>query len=294
MSIWAFSAFNEAKGRKLGATLDRQGYQRHILSSLGPGITRHAPSSTSARLQPLLLPNSPPLAPRRLLEQSSHPPVAAVRARQPSTTSSLAQQRQASSRPSKMWDVLSLSLLQVFSVLSVLSFFTSILAVLHVGGGPIHRFSSNKFDAEVNAPHHVSLSSGKQPLWNWSGLPVSFSLSSLIGEDSREQGSEERAVGGGYIGGAELMRMNWQVGRSRYVQRSLGPQYYDSQRPLSMAKIIMSRHVITTKACSSTTTHTGHATADATITTNGIGRLDDSADALRRPPSLMPFDTTLP
>ncbi|PCH36780.1 hypothetical protein WOLCODRAFT_157470 [Wolfiporia cocos MD-104 SS10] len=128
-----------------------------------------------------------------------------------------------------MCEFLSLSVLQV---LSVLSFLTSILAVLHVGAGSLHRLS-NKFDAEVNAP--ISLNPEKQPLWNWSGLPASFSLGSLIGEESREDGSEKGV--GGYVGGAELVRMDWQMGRPRS-----GPQVPHQQVPLSMAKLIMSRH----------------------------------------------------
>jgi len=130
-----------------------------------------------------------------------------------------------------MCDFLSLSVLQV---LSVLSFLTSILAVLHVGAGPLHRLS-HKFDAEVQSASQINLSAGKQPLWNWSGLPVSFSLGTLIGDDPREQGAEKGV--GGYLSGSELMRMNWQVGRPR-----LGPQIYNSQAPLSMAKLIMTRH----------------------------------------------------
>ncbi|EED78327.1 predicted protein [Postia placenta Mad-698-R] len=128
---------------------------------------------------------------------------------------------------------MSLSILQV---LSVLSFLTSILAVLHVGAGPLHRLSS-KFDADVHPASHLNLNVGKQHLWNWSGLPVSFSLSTFIGDESREQGSEKGVSG--YMGGSDLVRMNWQVGRPRLV-----PQVYNSQPPLSMAKIIMSRHTI--------------------------------------------------
>jgi len=147
------------------------------------------------------------------------------------STGRIKQRRQAFSRLSIMCDLLSLSVLQV---LSVLSFLTSILAVLHVGAGPLHRLS-NKFDADVPSASHFDLNAAKQHGWNWSGLQVSFSLGTLIGDDSREHGAEKGV--GGYMGGSDLMRMNWQVGRPR-----LGPQIYESQAPLSMAKLIMSRH----------------------------------------------------
>ncbi|KZT64223.1 hypothetical protein DAEQUDRAFT_815132 [Daedalea quercina L-15889] len=129
-----------------------------------------------------------------------------------------------------MCEILSFS---VFQVLSVLSFFTSILAVLHVGAGSLHRLS-NKFEADLNLPQ-LSLNTGKPHLWNWSGLPMSFSLSSILGEESQERSVDEKGLG--YMGGSDLVKVNWQVGRAR-----LGPQFYESQPPLSMAKVIMSRH----------------------------------------------------
>ncbi|KAI0942918.1 hypothetical protein AcW1_002683 [Taiwanofungus camphoratus] len=131
-----------------------------------------------------------------------------------------------------MCEILSFS---VFQVLSVLSFLTSIVAVLHVGVGLSHRLS-HKFDSEVNSVHapHISIDAEKH-LWNWNGLPVPFSLGTFIGEDARGQASRNSM--GGYVGGAELVRMNWQAGRPR-----LGPPIYDAQPPLSMAKLIMSRH----------------------------------------------------
>ncbi|KAH9834783.1 uncharacterized protein C8Q71DRAFT_124231 [Rhodofomes roseus] len=130
-----------------------------------------------------------------------------------------------------MFEILSFSVLQV---LSVISFLTSILAVLHVGAGSLHRLS-NKFEADLNLPQ-LSLHTGKPHLWNWSGLPASFSLSSILGEESQEQSADEKGLR--YMGGSDFSRVHWQVGRSRF-----GPQFYDSQPPLSMAKVIMSRHV---------------------------------------------------
>ena len=110
-----------------------------------------------------------------------------------------------------MSELLSLSVLQL---LSVLSFFTSVLAVVCVGSGSLHKLA-HRIEPGVDAPTpdmdlDMSLTSGpgKHPLWNWSGLPVSFSLDSLIGEEEKEQPS-------GYVGGTELTRMDWQVSAAR-------------------------------------------------------------------------------
>ena len=98
-----------------------------------------------------------------------------------------------------MSDLLSLSVLQL---LSVFSFLTSVLAVVCVGSGSLHRLA-HRVEPGVDAPApEMSITSGKHPLWNWSGLPVSFSLDTLIGEDEEPQG---------YVGGSELTRMDWQV-----------------------------------------------------------------------------------
>ena len=66
-------------------------------------------------------------------------------------------------------------------ILSVLSFFTSVLALVRVGSVSFHRLS-HKFEAQ---PQQMGVASdAKAPLWNWSG---SFSLGSLIGEDEEEE-----------------------------------------------------------------------------------------------------------
>ncbi|OCH85289.1 hypothetical protein OBBRIDRAFT_815138 [Obba rivulosa] len=130
-----------------------------------------------------------------------------------------------------MSELLSLS---VFQFLSVLSFLTSLLAVFRVGSVSFNRIS-HRFDADVTPqPPHIGVSSGKFHLWNWSGLPVSFSLGTLIGEDE----NEEKHAMGGYVGGNELMRINWQTSKQRPLL-----QIYDSRPPASMAKLIMSRHL---------------------------------------------------
>ena len=119
-----------------------------------------------------------------------------------------------------MGDFLSLSLLQV---ISLVSFITSILAVVRVGSVSFNRLSQHKFAADVPQPEsdynaHASL---KLPSWNinWSlsGLPASFSLGTLLGEDeSQPELDEKGGIGhGGYTGGADLCRMDWQLNRSR-------------------------------------------------------------------------------
>ncbi|CCL99369.1 uncharacterized protein FIBRA_01387 [Fibroporia radiculosa] len=133
-----------------------------------------------------------------------------------------------------MCEFLSLSVLQI---LSVLSFFTSILAVLHVGTGSLHRLS-NKFDTE-SAPSQIHLNVGKQQPWHWSSLPASLSLASLLGDESKDQMLEK--------------------GSSNPLDLQ--------QPPLSMAKIIMSRHVITPEAASSPSPRTGDDSVDVFVTT---------------------------
>lgn len=136
-----------------------------------------------------------------------------------------------------MSELLSLSVLQL---LSVLSFLTSVLAVVCVGSGSLHRLA-HRVEPGVDAPapapdidlDSMALTSGKHPLWNWSGMPVSFSLDTLIGEEEKEQPS-------GYVDGTELTRMDWQVSAAARSRIVASP--YDSRVPMSMAKLIMTRH----------------------------------------------------
>lgn len=111
---------------------------------------------------------------------------------------------------SAMSDWFSLSVLQI---LSVLSFITSVLAVVRVGAGSLNRLQ-HKFEADVNQPASGMnvAASVKFPPWNWkvSGLPVSFSLGSILGEDESEETEEAM---GPYNGGSPLIRMDWQVTR---------------------------------------------------------------------------------
>ncbi|RDX52435.1 hypothetical protein OH76DRAFT_1554144 [Lentinus brumalis] len=190
------------------------------------GVGLQAP--LSSHLPALSSPSSFAQRPPRQLSSSSPAASASAESTVPPTST---QASPASPRPrlSTMSELLSLSVLQL---LSVFSFLTSVLAVVCVGSGSLHRLA-HRVEPGVDAAPDMSITSGKHPLWNWSGLPVSFSLDSLIGEDEQEEPS-------GYVGGTELTRMDWQVSRSQFVTPT-----YDSRAPMSMAKLIMSRHVST-------------------------------------------------
>ncbi|KAI8989007.1 hypothetical protein BD414DRAFT_485683 [Trametes punicea] len=105
-----------------------------------------------------------------------------------------------------MSDLFSFSVLQL---LSVFSFLTSVLAVVCVGSGSLQKLA-HRVDSGVDSSStsDITITPGKHHLWNWSGLPVSFSIGSLIGEDERQDSN-------GYVGGSELSRMDWQVGQPR-------------------------------------------------------------------------------
>ncbi|CAL1710167.1 unnamed protein product [Somion occarium] len=128
-----------------------------------------------------------------------------------------------------MSELLSLSVIQL---LSIFSFFTSVFAVLRVGSGSFHRLS-HKFESDVARPA-ADLNVGTAK-WSWSGLPVSFSLNTILGEDETKERSHEAL--GGYTGGGQLVRMNWQT-----TKQHVPPSIYYQQTPISMAKLIMSRH----------------------------------------------------
>ncbi|KAI0786922.1 hypothetical protein C8Q75DRAFT_252876 [Abortiporus biennis] len=138
--------------------------------------------------------------------------------------------------PSIMSDLLSLSL---FQLLSVISFLTSVFAVLRVGGS-LHKLS-NRFEHDV-AHSPTDLPDGKSAMWNWSlsGLPVSFSLNTLIGDD--ESVNDETKDLEGYSDGSQelVLPLDWKAPKSS--NRALPPMQF-TQPPASMAKLIMSRHV---------------------------------------------------
>ena len=174
------------------AGVKREG-RAHRERPSAPGSFALSPRRPPTPLSPPLLPPAAfalaaELPPAQLLPTQAHPVSPRPR---PSTT---------------MSDFLSLSVLQL---LSVFSFLTSVLAVLCVGSGSLHRLA-HRVEPVVDAPPPdamSSLTSGKQPLWTWSGLPVSFSIDTLIGEDEPQEPQ-------GYVGGTELTRMDWQVSRS--------------------------------------------------------------------------------
>lgn len=105
-----------------------------------------------------------------------------------------------------MSDLLSISL---FQFLSILSLVTSVFAVVRVGSGSFHRLS-HKFDSDVT---RSVLNVGSSPKWSWSGLPMSFSLNTILGEDDRKEHIQEELAVGGYTAGSQLVRMNWQAAR---------------------------------------------------------------------------------
>ena len=146
-----------------------------------------------------------------------------------------------------MFDFLSLS---VFQLLSILSFVTSVLAILRMGTGSFHRLSP-KFETSTVPQASAVMTAARQ--WSWSSLPSSFSLNALIGEDEEVKDTEKDLSG--YSAGAELVRMDWRsdkpfsgmhVCSCRPTPRSDSPPVSPvpySQPPLSMAKLIMARHV---------------------------------------------------
>ncbi|KZT28314.1 hypothetical protein NEOLEDRAFT_1145923 [Neolentinus lepideus HHB14362 ss-1] len=140
-----------------------------------------------------------------------------------------------------MGDLLSLSVV----LISVFSFITSLLAiVVRVGFSHPPPFS---LSSEAGQPHHESPMSQAMAqvdkLWNWSaslGLPFNINGGSgMSGMSDAGMG-----IGMGYTGGAQLVRMNvnWHVPRKFGEKPPPPPPYVDVQAPLSMAKIIMSRH----------------------------------------------------
>lgn len=134
-----------------------------------------------------------------------------------------------------MSDFLSLSL---FQLLSVLSFLTSVIAVLRLGPGSLHRFS-HKYEPQVSASStEMGVGADKPASWSWSltGLPVSFSLSTLIGDEEPGQDAEDD-VEKLSAGASQVVRMNWQLAKPRSA-----PPIQPSHPPVSMAKLIMSRH----------------------------------------------------
>lgn len=106
-----------------------------------------------------------------------------------------------------MGDWFSLSVLQMFSIVCFV-----LLAVARIGSVHLGRLQ-HKFEANVQQPAATVAASVKIPMWSWkvSGLPVSFSLGSLLGEDEEQDEGKDGMVG--YDGGSTLVRMDWQLSR---------------------------------------------------------------------------------
>jgi len=75
--------------------------------------------------------------------------------------------------------------------------------------------------------------------WRWEGLPLSLPVSFSV-SDHEVPGV---GVGKGLGVGNELMKMNWQVRQSRPGFERPLPTLYESNVPLSMAKLIISRQM---------------------------------------------------
>ncbi|TFK52951.1 hypothetical protein OE88DRAFT_1724695 [Heliocybe sulcata] len=138
-----------------------------------------------------------------------------------------------------MGDLLSLSVV----LISVLSFVTSILAiVVRVGFTHAVPFSLPSEAVQQHHEGHMSQAMAQvDKLWHWS---ASLGLPFNVNGGSGGPGMSEAGMGMGYTGGAQLVRMNvnWHVPRKFGEKPPPPPPYVDPQAPLSMAKIIMSRH----------------------------------------------------
>ncbi|KAI5120530.1 hypothetical protein M0805_004538 [Coniferiporia weirii] len=122
----------------------------------------------------------------------------------------------------------------VSTVLSLLSFLATVFALARVGAAA---FSANQSTNTAQVPRHVHLQLDG---------PHSMSLSQAIRFGvGAEREKEKNTMGVGYVGGHELVRMpstNWSsVRRPGLLFRPPSP-FPDQQKPLSMAKLIMSRH----------------------------------------------------
>ncbi|EPQ51743.1 hypothetical protein GLOTRDRAFT_112297 [Gloeophyllum trabeum ATCC 11539] len=142
-----------------------------------------------------------------------------------------------------MGDLLSLSVVMI----SVLSFLTSLLAVLiRVQAHHFSLPSTSYAHADDSMASSSSSMTQMDKLWHWSaslGLPFNLNGASPPGMGA------DAGMGmgmGGYAGAAHLARMNlnmnWQITRKFGPEKPPPPPPCHPQPPLSMAKLIMSRH----------------------------------------------------
>jgi len=131
-----------------------------------------------------------------------------------------------------------------------------LLALVYLVAGYVNRLSvvpdtkeGQREDNEMVSATTFSslLSLAKWPSFDWSSsirweglsqlsLPVSLSVA-----DNEMVGS---TVGKGMGVATELVKFDWQMRRSRPTFDTPPPALYQSQAPLSMAKLIMSRHTV--------------------------------------------------
>ncbi|KDQ56718.1 hypothetical protein JAAARDRAFT_36208 [Jaapia argillacea MUCL 33604] len=125
--------------------------------------------------------------------------------------------------------------------ISLLSFITSLLTIMvRVGLTSGHLFNTPNFkllSSGALSTGGVSEDMGVTKFWQWSS-----SLGSVLGNYAPVMDGRTAIGQGQYSGGGELVRMsmNWNLSRKPGFDRPLS-SIYNSQAPLSMAKLILSR-----------------------------------------------------
>jgi len=129
--------------------------------------------------------------------------------------------------------------LSISTVLSLLSFLTTVLALIRVGSAA---FNNNLVQSQLQL--------AALPLRGAAGVgPEMQALA--VGLDEKSENSDgcvkaDIGLKGGYLGGHELVRMpvNWSsVRKPAFLLRPSSPiDNFRKPKPLSMAKLIMSRH----------------------------------------------------
>ncbi|KAH8112910.1 hypothetical protein DFH11DRAFT_1728247 [Phellopilus nigrolimitatus] len=121
------------------------------------------------------------------------------------------------------------------TMLSLLSLFTTVFALARVGAAA---FSANQTHAQVlqHPPLHLAGAGGMSL-----AQAVRCGVAAERGKDGLK-GADGVGVAAGYVGGHELVRMPWSSVHRQGLVFSPPSPFPDKQRPLSMAKLIMSRH----------------------------------------------------